>query len=464
MASATRHRGRAEPALSPTAGGLLLGALVVPGALGISTVAVALPSVTGELGLSRPQAAWVLAGYLVAQATFVGVFGRLGDIRGGRVVLGAGATLVAAGSLLAALSGSFALLLAGRLLQGAGGGGLFVAAYAVIAAGYAGADRAKVLAVLTACLGIISGSGTLIGGLLADAASWRVPIALPALALLAVGATVRLAPAASAADSRLDPLGASLVAALASALVLLLQAPSLELAGWVAPALAIMAAAAAAGLARRVRRVPESFVPAAVVRSPRFALGALAALTLFASYLAILFAAPLLLLREHDWTLTQVGLVLWPAALMGAVSARAAGRLISRRDPFRLAAGGAVLAAAGLVVAGAGSGGALWTALALGLVLVGFSGGQVALVDRVPLAVAAEVRSAASGLFTLAFWLGGAIGSAAVAGLVDPLGIEGAVASVAVLPAVGALLALAAGRTPERRPARVPRPAAAWQT
>jgi MFS family permease len=441
----------------PTATGWVLGALVAPGALGISAIGVVLPAVSAELALSSPQAAWLLAGYLVAQATFVGVFGRLGDLRGGRTVLLAGAALVAAGSLLAALSASFPALLGGRLLQGAGGGALFVSAYAIIAARFAGAERMKVVAILTASLGIISGSGTLIGGLLADETSWRVVIALPALALFALAATTRLAPAPSATAERIDVVGAVLLAVLASSIVLLLETPGLELPTGIAPGLAVVTAATAIQIACRIRRVPEGFVPAAVVRSPRFVLGALAALTLFASYLAILFAAPLLLLREHDWTLTQVGLTLWPAALMGALSARLAGRLIGAVDPFRLAAGGAALASLGLLLATFGNGGALAIALALALVQVGFSGGQVALVARVPLAVKAEVRSAASGLFTFAFWLGGALGTAVVAGLAGPLGLEAALAGAAALPAAGALLALAAGTALEQRRQATPR-------
>jgi predicted MFS family arabinose efflux permease len=114
-------------------------------------------------------------------------------------------------------------------------------------------------------------------------------------------------------------------------------------------------------------------------------------------------------------------------------------------------------ALARLLLASFGNGGALATALALALVQVGFSGGQVALVGRVPLAVKAEVRSAASGLFTCAFWLGGALGTAVVAGLAGPLGLEAALASAAALPAAGALFALAAGTSPKHQGQAAPR-------
>jgi len=152
-----------------------------------------------------------------------------------------------------------------------------------------------------------------------------------------------------------------------------------------------------------------------------------------------------LLLQDHDWTPTQVGLVLLPAAAMGAGSARVLGQLIARIDPFRLTAALALVSAGGLLLAGVADGAPALTTLALGLTIVGFMAAQVVLVDRVPLVLGPEVRSIATGVFILVFLIGGAVGTAAVAGLTDPFGLPGAVACVAVLPAAGAGLSLAAG-------------------
>ena len=84
--------------------------------------------------------------------------------------------------------------------------------------------------------------------------------------------------------------------------------------------------------------------------------------------------------------------------------------------------------------------------------LAGFAAGQGGLVAQVPMAVDPGVRSVATGLFQLCSMLG-AMGSALVVGLSEPLGLPGAVAAVAVIPAVGAGLALAAGRARLSAPA-----------
>jgi DHA2 family metal-tetracycline-proton antiporter-like MFS transporter len=330
------------------------------------------------------------------------------------------------------------------MLQGAGVAASPVVGFSIAASLYEDAERARAIGLISAVLAVLSGSGSLIGGLLTDGLSWRAVVLVPALTLPTTAAALHLASRTGAGTGRLDGVGAGLVVVLASCVVLLLETPSIDFATSVLVALGAIAAAAAALLARRVRTLPDGFIPAVVVRSRRYVLGALAALTLFGGYLAMLFAAPLLLLQDHDWTPTHVGLVLLPAAAMGAVSARWLGHVV-RLDPFRLTAVLALVSAAGLLLAGIADGAPALTTLALGMTIVGFMAAQVILVNRVPLVLAPEVRSIATGVFILVFLIGGAVGTASVAGLTDPLGLAGAVACVAALPAAGSVLSLAAG-------------------
>ena len=442
----------------PTAAGLLLGALVAPGLLGISAAVIALPSLSGDLGLTTPRASWLLAGYVLAQAMFVAVFGRLGDIWGIRAVLLAGATLIVTGSLLSSLGDSFVVLVGGRLLQGAGAGSLQLVAFATAGARYTGADRAKVLGIVTAIIGVVSGSGTLIGGALTDSVSWRVVMALPVLSVLAMVAAVHLAPATRSAATGFDAPGAVLVALLASAIVLLLESPSSNISGGCIAVVGVIAVLAIALLWRRVGTVPGAFIPRAVVSSRASVLAALAALMLGAGYLAMLFAAPLLL-GGHGWSVTQIGLVLVPAGLLSVVSARIVGSLVTTHDSFRVTAALAAISAVGLLLAGLAGHSAICTVLGLGMAVSALAGGQVALLHRVPLLVEPDMRAVATGLFILMFLLGMAVGSALVAGLISPLGLSTAVGAAAVLPSAGVLLALTASAASDRPPPRTTAPA-----
>lgn len=438
----------AAPEQHPAATGLLLGLYIVPASLGITAVSISMAAMTADLGLSEAEAVWALAGYVLSHAISLAALGRLGDTHGATAVVRISMALLVVGSLLTALAPSLVVLTLGRLVQGFGAGGVPVAVFAIVGLRFSGAPRVAVLATVTAMLGIVSGAGSLIGGAVTDLVSWRVAVCLPVLSVLTAFWVLRLAPPAAAGGQRVDVHGAALLTVWAAALVLLLETPSVSLPGWLIAALAVVVGATSALLARRVRLVPDGFLPRALVGSRRYLLGALAAMTTYSVYVALLFAAPLLLLQTHDWSATTVGLVLFPAALAGAVSARAVGRLVLRFDPFRVAAGLAASSTVGMLLAGAADGAPVPTTVGLGFVLIGFIASQGALLSHVPMAVAPAVRSVATGVFQLAALIGGALGSAAVAGLSTPLGLGGAVAALAVVPAAGVVFALLAGRAP----------------
>lgn len=425
--------------------------LVAPMILGISTVSVALGAIADDLGLSQAEVVWVLVGYLLTNAMAVAVFGRLSDLRGVRFVLITGGGLIALGSILTVLSTGFATLVAGRLLQGAGTGALPLVGFAIAGARFEGDQRATVLGILTGIMSAAGAAGTLIGGALSDAVSWRAVLVLPLIALIPIVLTLPLAPRAGAGGQRIDAVGATIVVMVSSTAVFLIEAPSVKPPSVLLAALVVLFTSALVALVRHVRSHPTGFVPASVVRSRAFVLGTLVAMSTYASYLAVIFAAPELLLRANDWTSTQIGLVLLPAGVVGAVVAGRVGGLTARYGAFRVAAGLGVASTVGTLLAGVAGDWAGWTMLALALVLAGFVGGQAGLTGRVPLTVEPSVRGVAMGLFQLMGLLGGAVGSAAVAGLTEPLGLSTAVACIAIVPAAGAVLALIADADDRQR-------------
>lgn len=85
-----------------------------------SIVNVALPTITGDLGLQLGHAQWVSSIYLMAICSFILLFGRLGDIFGKIRIFRIGTVVFVAGSLLCGLSGSLATLIAARIVQAIG--------------------------------------------------------------------------------------------------------------------------------------------------------------------------------------------------------------------------------------------------------------------------------------------------------------------------------------------------------
>lgn len=401
---------------------------------------MALPDLGEELGVGTGARAWVLAAFSLSFAICTAIFGRLGDLRGLRAPLRAGIVLFTAGSVVAAAAPSFGVLIAGRLLQGAGAGAVPVLALGVLAATFEEEARGAALGALTAVVSIVSGSGPLIGGGLEALVSWRAVLGLPALSILLMEPVARLAPdRAEDAHGALDVRGAALVAVTVSGLIVLLQVPATG-AGPVVVALA--AAALLLGgvlLARHVRARPEGVVHRDVATNGPFVLAAVAATGMLAAYLGLIFAVPQVLSATFGWSALRIGVTLLPAAAVGALASRWVGRHAAQLGRYRVGAVLAAVAAAGLLLAAAGAPRALPMVLGLACGSAAFSAGQVALIDAIPLLVEERVRGAALGLFNLVFFVGGAIGSAWTGGLSGPLGFRGALGTLAVLPALGAL-------------------------
>ena len=88
----------------------------------LTLVPLLLPAIQGQFGLSIGELAWVFNSYGIAVAVGVLVGGWCGDVFNTRKVFAYGVAFFAAGSLLVASADSFAMLIAGRALQGLGGG------------------------------------------------------------------------------------------------------------------------------------------------------------------------------------------------------------------------------------------------------------------------------------------------------------------------------------------------------
>ena len=415
----------------------LVGLLFGLAGMGSAAVAVTLPAIAADLDLSTGGVSWVISLYALMLAVATAVYGRVADLAGIRLPLLVGVALMAGSAVLGALAPSYEVLLVARLLQGSGAAAVPVLGMAIVSARYDGSVRATALGRVAGTAAAVSALGPLAGGVVEELLSWRAVVALPALGLLVVPALWRAVPT-QGTGARLDLLGAGLVAATASGLVLLVQSPSsgvvVAVVGAVLLALGVPAATA------RVRHRPEGFLPMAVVREPVVVRSALAASCVPAAWFALLIAVPAVL-AVRGWTPLQVGLALVPSAVTGFLAPRLAGPLLVRLGPARSLVTSGATAAAALVLAAAGAhlGSAVLLVGAVVLVTFAFGLGQPALMAAVGGAVPADVRGVALGIATLVFLVGGGIGSAVVGGVGELLGLDVSLLALALLPVLGAL-------------------------
>lgn len=132
----------------------------------------ALPRITGELGALH-DAVWISVAYLISAVIAAPVAGRLGDRYGHRQTLVGSLTLFSLGAMACAVAPSMPVLIASRIVQGLGAGGLMVLSQALIGLVVAPAERPKYQGWFTLLMTASNLAGPILGGLLAGYVGWR---------------------------------------------------------------------------------------------------------------------------------------------------------------------------------------------------------------------------------------------------------------------------------------------------
>ncbi|MEU5609243.1 MFS transporter [Streptomyces sparsogenes] len=222
--------------------------------LDVTIINVAGPQLRTGLDLSLAGLTWVVDGYVLVFASLLLLAGSLAGRFGARRVYLTGLGLFTAASLVCAVAPVAAVLVAGRLAQGAGAALFMPSSLTLLMNAFPGGpQRARVLGVWSAIVSTAAGVGPAVGGLLVGGLGWRsiflinLPVGLAALVL----ARRYVAPL----PGRAVPLGAGGHAlglvALAALAYGLIQGPET---GWdAAPVLAAFAVALLAGAAFAVR-------------------------------------------------------------------------------------------------------------------------------------------------------------------------------------------------------------------
>src|SRR6516164_5690272 len=393
----------------------------------VTIVNVALPTIRHDLGASPTQLEWVVSAYMLAFAAALITAGSLGDLLGRKRLFLVGIVSFGVASLCAGLAQAPGELIAARVVQGAAAAVMTPQLLATFRTIFDGPERGKAFGLYGAILGFASAIGLLLGGILTSADlfgwGWRsvfyvnVPIALISLVL-----SVRFVPETRERSARRpDYVGAVLLTAALLAIVYpLLEGRSL---GWPAWIWLLLGAGVAALVAlgfieeRRQRARVAPLLRTRLFRIPAFAAGLGVQLAFAAGLQGFFLVFTIWVQAGQHYSPLRAGLTAIAFSVGTFVLAPVAVPLAQRYGRLVLVTG-ALLMAAGLagVDVGAhhvGTSTSPWplvpglTVAGLGLALL-----VVPLVNVVLAAVPAEAAGGASGLFSTAQQLGGAIGVA----------------------------------------------------
>ncbi|MEU6143436.1 MFS transporter [Streptomyces sp. NPDC047081] len=201
--------------------GLLLGMFVA--ILSSTIVTNALPHIISDLGGGQSAYTWVVTAALLSMTAATPLWGKLADLYSKKALVQIALVIYVLGSAAAGLSQNAGMLIACRVVQGIGVGGLSALAQIVMAAMISPRERGRYSGYLGATFAVATVGGPLLGGVITDTSwlGWRwcfyVGVPFAVIALIVLQKTLHL-PVVKR-DVKVDWAGAFFIAAAVSLLL-----------------------------------------------------------------------------------------------------------------------------------------------------------------------------------------------------------------------------------------------------
>jgi EmrB/QacA subfamily drug resistance transporter len=149
-----------------------------------SAVIPALPTIEHSLHTTETGVTWILTGYLLSASVGTSILGRLGDMYGKERLLIITLALLALGTLVSALSSSLGPMIAGRVIQGAGGG-IFPLAFGIVRDEFPPERVAGSIGIVSSILGVGGGIGVVLGGVIVEHLDYHWLYWIPLIVIVA---------------------------------------------------------------------------------------------------------------------------------------------------------------------------------------------------------------------------------------------------------------------------------------
>ncbi|WP_078628135.1 MDR family MFS transporter [Streptomyces sp. NRRL F-2664] len=214
--------GMTHPQIMKALSGLMLGMFVA--ILSSTIVSNALPQIINDLGGTQSSYTWVVTAALLSMTAATPLWGKLSDLFSKKLLVQISLVIYVLGSVVAGMSQNTGTLIACRVVQGIGVGGLSALAQIVMAAMISPRERGRYSGYLGAVFAVATVGGPLLGGVITDTdwLGWRwcfyVGVPFAVIALIVLQKTLRLPVVRR--DVKVDWLGAFLISAAVSLLLI----------------------------------------------------------------------------------------------------------------------------------------------------------------------------------------------------------------------------------------------------
>lgn len=315
--------------------GLLLAQLVA--SIEGTVVSTAAPTIVADLG-GLDQISWVFTGYLLTSTATTPLWGKLSDLFGRRHLYELAIVIFMLGSVLCGAATNMNMLIAARILQGVGAGGIFTLTMTIMGDVMSPRERGKYQGYMMSVYATATVLGPLVGGLLVDHAHWRwifymnIPLGFAALLLSRVTLNLPFARRHHA----IDYAGAALLLLWVVAALLVMQLGNDW--GWASAQTIGVAAVAIVGLALfllQEHRAAEPVLPLRLFRERIFAVGATIQFFTGAAMFVIAIYCPMFLQVVTGQKATDSGLLVIPMTIGMLMGSTFGGRRLTRTGRYR---------------------------------------------------------------------------------------------------------------------------------
>jgi EmrB/QacA subfamily drug resistance transporter len=326
-------------------GGLMAGMFLA--ALDQSIVGVALPKITSELG-GLDKLSWVVTAYLLTSTAATPLWGKISDLYGRRPMFQSAIVVFLVGSLVCGFAEPIAdalnvagidIMIAGRAIQGLGGGGLISLSLAVIGDIIPPRERGRYQGLFGAVFGVSSVAGPLLGGFFTDQFGWEwiffINIPIGAAALVVTSIALKLHHVRR--EARVDYLGAALIVGAVTSLVLYLSWAGPDL-GWTsATGLGLLVGTVVLTVVFVLveRRAVEPIIPIELFGQWTFTSNVTFAMIMGVGMFGGLIYLPIYLQAVKAYSATQSGLAMLPLVLGIFATSISSGQIMSRTGRYK---------------------------------------------------------------------------------------------------------------------------------
>lgn len=396
--------------------GLMMGMFVA--IISSTVVSTSLPRIIADLGGGQSAYTWVVTSTLLATTVSTPLWGKFADLFDRKRLLQFSLIVFVLGSALAGQAQNAGMLIAFRVLQGLGAGGLTALVQVVIADIISPRERGRYMGLLGAVMSVGTVGGPLLGGLITDTIGWRwnfyvgVPIAAVAIVLIQKTLTLPQRPRRSV---EIDYLGATLIASGVSLLLIWVSLAGSQFA-WSSLQSYLMVLGAIALLALAVfaeLRAAEPIIPLDLFRNRTVVMAVIASIAVgVAMFGTSVFLSQYMQLARGK-TPTQSGLMTIPMVAGTLVSSIGGGQVITRTGRWKpLMVTGSIVMTLGMAAMGTIRSDTNFVLLSVYMASVGLGMGLVMqnLVLVVQNVVPVRQLGAASSVIAFFRSLGGSIG------------------------------------------------------